>query len=67
MVQWQFAGWLSLGVHLDFRTRITAEGQRYGPYLDLHLLCVIVSLGRWPLYSGALERSVSVSRGGLAP
>lgn len=65
-LQWCADGWLSLGLHVDPRTRRHARtGLVYGPYLDLHLLIVIVSLGRRPQLSGELERSVSVSRGGL--
>ena len=67
MIQWQWNGWLSLGIHVDCKRRVAARpGRHYGPYLDLHLGCLILSLGRWPVYSGELEYSVSVGRGGLA-
>ena len=65
MVQWSVDGWVSLGVHLDCRHRYRADGQCYGPYVDVHLGCVIISLGHHPQFSGELEKSVSVSRGGL--
>lgn len=67
MVQWQFASWLSFGVHMDFATRIISADHKYGPYIDLHLGFVIISIGRNPVYSGVLQRSVGCSRGGLAP
>ena len=61
MIQWSFDGWFSLGIHIEPR-----KLPRYGPYVDLHLGCCIVSVGRNPAYSGEFQRSVSVSRGGLA-
>lgn len=64
MVQACFDGWLSLGIHVDPRRRRTAEGERYAPYVDLHLGCFIVSLGVNPVRSGEIEASVGVSRGG---
>lgn len=66
-VQWCLDGWISLGVHIDFRSRITSgpEPTRYGPYLDLHLVCAIISLGVQPIYSGDLDAVSSVSRGGV--
>lgn len=65
MAQACFDGWLSLGVHLDLRRRRTADGRRYGPYIDLHLGCLILSFGVNPAYSGEIEAASSVSRGGL--
>lgn len=64
-VQWVLDGWLSLGVHVDLKTRVTNDDTRYGPYMDLHLGCVIVSVGRNPAYSGELERALGISRGGV--
>lgn len=65
MVQWSLDGWLSLGVHVDFRHRRDAAGRRYGPYLDIHLLCFILSLGFHPTYSGDIDKLIGSSRGGL--
>ncbi len=65
MVQACWDGWISLGIHIDWRSRRTASGQRYGPYVDMHLLCVIVSIGVNPVYSGEIDTVSSVSRGGL--
>ena len=65
MVQASFDGWVSLGIHIDLRRRRAANGRRYGPYVDLHLGCVIVSLGVNPAYSGEIGAASSVSRGGL--
>lgn len=65
MVQWAVDGWVSLGVHVDFRRRVNAvNGERFGPYVDLHLGVLILSVGVNPLYSGELDSTVSVSRGG---
>ena len=66
-VQWVLDGWFSLGIHIDFRHRRADSGRTYGPYLDLHLGVVVLSLGWQPIYSGDLERALSVSRGGVAP
>jgi len=52
MIQWNFSGWFSFGVHLDFKRRHTGKtGIPYGPYLDLHLFCFIFSIGNNPYYS----------------
>ncbi len=64
MVQWVLDGWFSLGIHLDLKHRVANGGLTYGPYLDLHLGFVILSLGWHPYLSGDLERALSVSRGG---
>jgi len=64
MVQWVLDYWISLGVHVDLRTRAHNSGERYGPYVDLYLGVVVLSIGRNPHLSGDLERALSVSRGG---
>lgn len=45
MVQFQWAGWLSLGLHVDFRRR-PHSGLVAGPLVDLHLGPFIFSVGR---------------------
>lgn len=60
-------GWLSFGVHLDFKHRHDAYGHTFGPYADLHLGVAILSLGWHPQYSSDLERVSTASRGGLHP
>jgi hypothetical protein len=60
MLQWSINGWLSLGIHVDFRKRST-----YGPYVDLHLGWVIVSVGRNPVMTNSLEMKTSTCRGGV--
>lgn len=66
MVQWALDGWASLGIHIDFRSRVSSTtGVRYGPYVDLHFLFVIVSLGRNPVHSGEIDLHSSIGRGGL--
>ncbi len=65
-LQWRLDGCLSLGVHLE-PLRRHGDGGDYGPYLDLHILLVTVSLGRNPALAGDLERALSISRGGLVP
>lgn len=65
MVQCCLDGGLSLGVHIDLRCRRTGKtNQRYGPYIDLHVLCFIISIGVNPVYSGDLDALASYSRGG---
>jgi len=67
MVQWSLDGWVSLGVHVDFRTRRNSTcGEKYGPYVDLHLGCFIVSLGRNPVRSGEIDLKANCGRGGEA-
>lgn len=66
MIQFQWDRWISVGLHVDFRRRIRSlDGKAYGPYVDLHLLCIIISLGWNPAYSGELDLKASVGRGGL--
>lgn len=68
MVQWQLDWWLSFGVHLDPKMRRVSSGQfaglRYGPYLDLHLGFVIVSVGWRPYLTGELVNESGIARGG---
>jgi hypothetical protein len=46
MIQWDFSGWVSFGIHIDFRRRTHARtGIKYGPYVDIHLPGVILSFG----------------------
>ena len=65
-IQWSFDGWVSFGVHLDFRVRYNESVSRfYGPYVDIHFLWFILSLGVNPIYAGELDLKTSVSRGGI--
>jgi hypothetical protein len=64
-VQWVIAPWVSLGIHVDLTRHVDSRGRTFGPYVDLHLLVLIVSFGWQPAYSGELERALSISRGGL--
>ena len=66
MLQWSWNGWLSLGVHVDFRRRPVGEGKTYGPYIDIHVGPAILSVGNNPVYTSDLEMHVSVCRGGIA-
>ena len=61
-VQWVFDGWISLGIHIDFKHRRRSDAITFGPYIDLHLIKFIVSLGWNPAHSTDLERVISVSR-----
>ena len=66
MAQWCFDGWFSLGIHIDPRCRrVGSTGERYAPYIDLHLGCFILSFGVHPHLSGELDTKCSVARGGL--
>jgi hypothetical protein len=53
LVQWRFDGTLSLGLHLDPCHRQGDHGP-YGPYLDLHLGPVVVSVGYHPARASGL-------------
>jgi len=64
-VQWVLAPWVSLGIHMDFSRHIDSRGRTFGPYVDFHVLVLIISLGWQPAYSGELERALSISRGGV--
>jgi hypothetical protein len=58
---------VSLGVHVDSRRRRTGtEGLRYGPYVDLHLGRVVVSVGVNPIFAGDLDLLIPSARGGLS-
>jgi len=64
MIQWQLNGWLSLGIHVDWRARRRGDtGMRYGPYVDLHLGFVILSFGVNPQYSNDAAL-LAIGRGG---
>lgn len=62
-VQWSIDRTLSIGVHIEPRTRHCNDGTPFGPYLDVHLPGVTLSLGRNPIYAGD-EVSRSDTRGG---
>ena len=58
-------GWFSLGIHIDPRRRFAANAKEwFGPYIDIHLACVIVSLGFNPVRSGVIEGHIGIGRGG---
>lgn len=61
MVQGAWDGWLSFGFHIDFRHRRRGDGSSYGPYVDLHLGVVIISLGWQPVYAGEIDLKTSVA------
>lgn len=64
-IQWNLSRTISLGIHIDFSSHKTGSGIIYGPYMDLHLPCLILSVGRNPIYSGEIELLSGYSRGGL--
>lgn len=55
----------SLGIHVDPRSRLAANDVRYGPYVDLHLIRWVVSVGVNPIYSGAIDLLESWAHGGI--
>lgn len=64
MVQWCFNGWVSFGIHIDFKHRIASQtNEGYGPYIDLHLGPAIFSFGYRPYYSSVISANC-VGRGG---
>lgn len=64
-VQWSLDWFFSFGVHLNLKRRTTNDGIVYGPYLDLHLVCCVLSVGVNPIWAGTEHLRVSVARGGL--
>lgn len=70
MIQWQIHGWASLGAHVDLKRRRVAHGEHqgkvYGPYVDLHLLFLILSLGFRPYLTGELMNVSGSARGGFS-
>ena len=52
MFQWCLDWFLSLGVHVDFKKRLTGSmRERYGPYADVHFGPLILSVGWFPYRS----------------
>jgi hypothetical protein len=65
MVQWDFSGWFSLGLHIDLRRRTHARtGTKYGPYVDLHLPGVILSFGPGCYWATGFD-DINCGRGGV--
>jgi len=51
MIQFAIDGWISFGIHLDFKRRKDAKsGQRYGPFAEIHFLFFIFSIGINPYF-----------------
>lgn len=52
MIQWQWARWVSFGIHIETSRLYTGQGKiPYGPYLDLHIFNFIFSIGYHPYNS----------------
>ena len=60
MVQWALDGTFSLGVHVDPVAR-QAEAGPFGPYVDLHIGPIVVSIGRHPARAGDYARLSSAA------
>ena len=59
-------GCLSVGAHVDFKTRYTGKtGVPYGPYVDLHLGRFVLSIGRNPAFASEYACTVGHGRGGI--
>ena len=51
-LHYQLDYWLSFGVHIDLKRRTNASKNiNFGPYIDIHFLCFILSFGYNPIYS----------------
>jgi hypothetical protein len=51
MLYWCWDKWFSFGIHIDFKRRETGKDKiPYGPYLEIHFLWFIFSLGYQPYY-----------------
>jgi len=65
-VYWSFDHTFSLGVHIEPRKRPRGcEPFSYGPYIDIHLPMLCVSLGNNPVYAGSLDAQRQFSRGNI--
>lgn len=53
LLQWSLDGSLSLGIHVDPRRRLAERGP-FGPYVDLILGPVVLSLGYHPARANGL-------------
>lgn len=62
-IQFSTAYAVQLGFHLELRRR-KSGATGYGPYLDIHIPCFIVSIGRHPMITGYLDSLMPSSRGG---
>lgn len=57
---------INFGLHGEWRWWLrTNSGVRYGPYLDVHLPWLVLSVGRNPIYAGEVDLLKSYARGGL--
>lgn len=61
-IQIDFARPFAFGFHVEPRTQRTAEGVTFGPYADLHLPFVVLSVGRNPIHAGDLDRALSYAK-----
>lgn len=55
----------SLGVHIEPRRRAHAVAGSYGPYLDIHLPMLCISVGNRPVYAGSLDAQRAFARGNI--
>lgn len=64
MIQWSFDRWISFGIHIDSKKRKNHSKELYyGPYMDIHFLWFIISIGNNPCYSNPFAANV-IGRGG---
>lgn len=57
----------SIGIHVEPRRRQRgSEPSSYGPYVDLHLPMLCLSVGRNPVYVSSLETQRNYAKGKLA-
>lgn len=70
MIQWQLSWWVSIGIHCDLKRRRVSGGQyagmTYGPYVDLHCIFCIFSLGWHPYLTGEIQNVSGIARGGVS-
>ncbi len=68
-VYWSLERLFSLGVHVEYRRRPcnlrTGEHLMFGPYVDIHLPTLCISLGNNPAYVGSLDAQRQFARGGI--
>ena len=64
MIQWCWDGWISFGMHVDLKKRFASDTNiQYAPYMDIHFLWFIFSVGVNPKYSNPYAANI-IGRGG---
>lgn len=55
---------IALGFHVELRRMPARPNMTYGPYIDIHVPYLIISIGRHPIYTYPDDMIRTYSRGG---